>query len=1036
MSIPQAIHCMVALPPDEDHFREGGRFNSLFTSSSAHPSRQQTNTAALFDELSQVSGSSSQTPIHPSNYQRPIGLRCDDSFLEAYDPDGSLDAPYLMDGAIDQDEYVTEHPTLVFPTPNLPMHSPLVDHKYEVFSKQELSLLRIMMLCDDANCPRYFFDKLVKLIRAESIDNLFDPSQKHPTRETLLRRLDKACPTPPPQSVSVPLQSVDETPPESVDVWVFNFLEQMKDLLSNHRIFGDLDNLDVNPNDRFGRYHRADGMVNEVNSGAWYQAAYNRLITDPENEMLFPVIIYVDKTGTDGLQRHGVEPVLVSTTVINVQARQSLESWKCIGYLPDLAAKSTAERDAAAGRKCNLGSSQRDYHACLDEILRSLIETQVNDNFIHCLRLGDQLKWVKIKFAVAFVINDGKSADMLCGRYGSYGAGCISRACNCDFDNCGDPHHQCTYRTQAPIEELQTIALGRYPDDPTGELVVPQAEKDEARLELRCSSLHMVNNAFHKVGFGGDPRGIYGCTPTDLMHAFLEGVLRYAMQNVFAKMTVGKKAAIDRIVKNVLRCQKNSLRRKFPRADFSHGITNLTLLTATEWCGVLFTVLLLSMLKSGQHALSQAYPIAGDKSNSKNSAVTTMDQLQEVLEALLAFHAWSKCSASYDVSNDAAVERLKISVIALLSMVSVRLPREEGNGWQLQKFHEILHLVDDIKRFGSPRNTDTGPGERSLKFFAKKQATTSQKRSKVFLQQVASRLHECTMFNKARILTDPGGTLLRPIISQNNMDGVTIRHPSSNHSDGGVDSVDDDDDDNDNDDNQAIRSELSGSVNPLFQILFSDNGYQGNVWNGKAKGHITIHPIVVKYFREDQRQRGYNTPVNGWTEYIRDNHRFRAHPNYRSNGYWYDWVMVNFQVDNDIDGDNVDSHRSKRHRTIETGNRYPDEYYPAKILCFFADPIDKEIMALVHSCDDNDHSEDSALCEVWSLEYQVKRDSSNALVAFPTIRAVPVSSFDEAVLVIEEMPGLTEAADVATNPHYSRCILVKNRERWWASEFC
>ena len=46
-------------------------------------------------------------------------------------------------------------------------------------------------------------------------------------------------------------------------------------------------------------------------------------------------------------------------------------------------------------------------------------------------------------------------------------------------------------------------------------------------------STHVSKNAFHQVSFGEFPLtavGIYGNTPTDLMHAFLEGVLKYAIK--------------------------------------------------------------------------------------------------------------------------------------------------------------------------------------------------------------------------------------------------------------------------------------------------------------------------------------------------------------------------------------------------------------------------------------------------------------------------------------------------------------------------
>ena len=51
-----------------------------------------------------------------------------------------------------------------------------------------------------------------------------------------------------------------------------------------------------------------------------------------------------------------------------------------------------------------------------------------------------------------------------------------------------------------------------------------------------------------------------------------------------------------------------------------------------------------------------------------------------------------------------------------------------------------------------------------------------------------------------------------------------------------------------------------------------------------------------------------------------DDVRYRAHPNYRGQGPWYDFVKVRFQVDD-----------------MENPNLYPDDnsVYPAKIVCFY-----------------------------------------------------------------------------------------------------
>jgi hypothetical protein len=53
-------------------------------------------------------------------------------------------------------------------------------------------------------------------------------------------------------------------------------------------------------------------------------------------------------------------------------------------------------------------------------------------------------------------------------------------------------------------------------------------------------------------------------------------------------------------------------------------------------------------------------------------------------------------------------------------------PREKGQGWFKAKYHEQLHVPDDIEHNGAPSNTHTGPTEHNHLFFVKNPAKRSQ----------------------------------------------------------------------------------------------------------------------------------------------------------------------------------------------------------------------------------------------------------------------------------------------------------------------
>jgi len=48
-------------------------------------------------------------------------------------------------------------------------------------------------------------------------------------------------------------------------------------------------------------------------------------------------------------------------------------------------------------------------------------------------------------------------------------------------------------------------------------------------------------------------------------------------------------------------------------------------------------------------------------------------------------------------------------------LIKTYAPCQDKNGWKLQKFHDMLHIVRDIENFGSPNNVDAAPNENNLK---------------------------------------------------------------------------------------------------------------------------------------------------------------------------------------------------------------------------------------------------------------------------------------------------------------------------------
>ena len=128
----------------------------------------------------------------------------------------------------------------------------------------------------------------------------------------------------------------------------------------------------------------------------------------------------------------------------------------------------------------------------------------------------------------------------------------------------------------------------------------------------------------------------------------------------------------------------------------------------------------------------------------------SMQDFTQLAEALLSFHAWYKLGTSTLVNGKFDPSFIGASVAKMLAMLRWYCPRKKGNGWGIQKYHDLLHMAIDMQRFGPPRNFDAGPMESGLRTWAKLPAQTSQTRGyTIFAQQVAARTHEFLCFNKA-----------------------------------------------------------------------------------------------------------------------------------------------------------------------------------------------------------------------------------------------------------------------------------------------
>jgi hypothetical protein len=132
--------------------------------------------------------------------------------------------------------------------------------------------------------------------------------------------------------------------------------------------------------------------------------------------------------------------------------------------------------------------------------------------------------------------------------------------------------------------------------------------------------------------------------------------------------------------------------KMYPATDFSNGITNLTNISAFKRLGLGFLFVIMFQYPKGWTILDHAL----QHSRGKN---TTLAAVLELFEGMLCFDARLN-QETYRKQADTAEARMSFlfSLRTLMRWCTTRIPicDEDGAKWNFPKFHELLHIVDDM----------------------------------------------------------------------------------------------------------------------------------------------------------------------------------------------------------------------------------------------------------------------------------------------------------------------------------------------------
>ena len=510
---------------------------------------------------------------------------------------------------------------------------------------EDYSMFELIRVLDSHRCPRKMVGEIIQWCHQSELDGVRSLGNLPRQRDTFTKKIEKSMRnvgvlTPSPTVQWVQLESTPECGRQTVPVITWDFEEQLRSLLSDMTLFSDLNNLTVNPENRF--LPIPDNMPDLA--GTWYtETAKDRGINGEDARFLLGVTFGQDRAHTTDNGRWSIEPVLCTCDILTTEVRERPNAWRIIALIPVLTQKSNAQAHIAKNRVESQSASIKNYHACLKAAYASVaklhacasISTNGNNHkddyhFTTNLTLGEYMRPMDIVCCISNIICDGEGSDKMTARnqikQGTTGR--ISRACHCTPHDADDAQLACVELSREEIVTAYYQLATRNLQDRTDR----KKRRDEF---VATHQVHPVENALWFLDYGITKNGPYKALRVDPMHAGELGIIPYVVKSLSGgenpQSNPRHKITIDLLaVKHFKDAPRTSARLHFPRTCFSGGITSFSFMPAHEWPGVLLTITLLGTM---QHTRNSVLGLG--LSNRTKQA----DKLM-CLELLLCFHAW------------------------------------------------------------------------------------------------------------------------------------------------------------------------------------------------------------------------------------------------------------------------------------------------------------------------------------------------------------------------------------------------------------
>lgn len=643
------------------------------------------------------------------------------------------------------------------------LEDPNYQHGWNVVSASERAEISLMSTLNSIKgCPLYVYDGIRAWAKESALDDDSDLVGDHVitrlrSREQVMKTATKRAHTSnmEPYTNKVLLKGCNKR----VNLTSMSYIGNLYDQLTDQDLVNDNTLLLNGPTPYHDPILNEDYVLNDFNTGTRYVNAW---VYKKKSSIDFPIgeVFFVDKSVLDTNDRLSFEPVMHTNSLINCSARYKSSAWHNLGCLPQF--KGLGHNDYE--------DKLNDYHTCLGVILEEYINLQQNKaGLLWPLSYGGKFYMVRFRPYVLTVLGDTPGQNAMTGKMSKCNRLC--RYCVVEKDDLSKPFTESEHMT---VEEQTRI------------------QGSETLRSMYCYK--KVDVIWNECCFGNDPHGIHGNVPAETMHAVEKGLDLRTNEVVVATPSLSAAArkkdrqehmehcasirargdlqvaevvqekyknpsapTQDELVKNgafggVMGKMVNAISvvlgeqlshqsdRNICRLYFPQGIMSRSKTTASEQQGLTFLMVMIlastwSLKKNGLRDR------LGDKRI--GSYIKILEHIM-MLEEIMKIHP----GKSPQTPRASDIPAIALYTQMLLSLITDSMHRAAGDGFNLIKFHLILHMMYDMLKYGLPRNVSGSPGESQFKLNFKLPAETTQMRVVTFDEQVSNRHHQHMTINR------------------------------------------------------------------------------------------------------------------------------------------------------------------------------------------------------------------------------------------------------------------------------------------------